>query len=437
MADDAYDATNSRAYSIPTADAPELASLGSYAVGVTNMLLTDPQRPNVFDAVAGKSPITPREITVHIWYPSKADTKHKPATYSGKLPFRPGVRPPEVPESYEFKGIAHWEADLVTDEKFPLVILSHGYGNWATFLSYLAENLASKGYIVVSIGHGDWPYTDLKSFNLSFADTMLNRARDQRFVIEAMSDMRQFGEFEFASAIDETSIGLVGYSMGGFGALTTVGAGYDPESPSLAQIPPELMKGILAGDEFVEPHPNLKAVVAIAPWGGAPANRAWTEQSLARIKTPMFIIAGDQDDVSGYDEGIKWAYENATSTDRHMLVYQNARHSVGGNPEPPIADEYFDLTDWFNEPVWRRDRIVGINQHFITAFLNLHLKGDQSAAAFLNVSPEHSNDGEWSLRPGGYVGGAYSSGEHDGKTYWKGFQRRFALGLTMKRAKAK
>lgn len=436
MADDAYDATSSRAYSIPVADAPELAVLGPCTVGVTNMLLTDPARPNIADALAGKSPIAPREITVHIWYPSKSDTKHQPATYSGRLPFRPGMRPPEVPETYKFTGIAHWEADHVAGKKFPLVILSHGYGNWATFLSYLAENIASKGYIVVSIGHSDLPYTDLESFNLSFGDTMLNRARDQRFVIDALSDMGQFGEYELAAAIDEKSIGLVGYSMGGFGALATAGAGYDPESPSLAQVPPAMMIGILEGDQFTEPHPNLKAVVAIAPWGAPPATRAWTKQSLASIKTPMFIIAGDQDDVSDYDNGIKWIFDNSTAADRHMLVFQNGRHSVGGNPEPPIADDYFDLTDWFNEPVWRRDRIVGINQHFITAFLNLHLKNDQSAKAFMDVSPEHSNDGEWPLRPGGYVGGTYSSGEHGGKAHWKGFQRRFALGLTMKRAKA-
>ncbi len=437
MAQKAYDASKSRAYSIPTADAPELAALGPYPVGVSSMLLTDPSRPDISQALAGKSPIAPREITVHIWYPSNADTKSEPAIYTGKLPFRPGARPSEVPESYEFKGIAHREAEIVPGQRFPLVILSHGYGNWATFLSYLAENLASKGYIVVSIDHGDLPYTDLQSFDLSFGDTILNRARDQRFVIDAFSDMTQFGEHKLAAAIDADAIGLLGYSMGGFGALATAGAGYDPKSPSFTQIPASMMKGILEGEQFTGPHPNLKAVVAIAPWGGAPANRAWTQGSLAQIKIPLFVIAGDQDDVSGFDDGIRWAFDNATSADRYMLVYQNGRHSVGGNPEPPIADDYFDLTDWFNEPVWRRDRVVGINQHFITAFFNLHLKANNSAATYMNVMPERSNDGEWPLRPGGYVGDTYSTGEHDGKAYWKGFQRRFALGLTMKTAEAK
>ena len=437
MAIDTFDATNERAYSIPTADAPELAALGPYTVGVTNILLTDSQRPNIAEALAGRPPIIAREITAHIWYPSISDTKYKPATYSGRLPFRPGVRPPEVPENYELKGIAHWEADIVKDKKFPLVVLSHGYGNWSTFLSYLAEYLASKGYIVASIGHGDLPYIDLPSFNLSFANTMLNRSRDQHFAIEALSNLADFGAPKIEAAINTDAIGLIGYSMGGFGALATAGAGYDSESPSLTEIPRALLNGILEGTQLTKPHPNLKAVIAIAPWGGAPANRAWTKQALAKIKTPLFVIAGDQDDVSGFDDGIRWVYDNATGADRHMLIYQNGRHSIGGNPEPPIADDYFDLTDWFNEPVWRRDRVVGINQHFITAFLNLHLKKDASAATFMNVSPERSNDGQWPIKPGGYVGGAYSGGEHDGKAYWKGFQRRFALGLTMKRASAK
>ena len=432
MADNSHDANNSRAYSIPTADAPELAALGRYPVGVSKMLLTDPSRPTISEALAGRSPTAAREIAVHIWYPSKTDTKYESATYTGKLPFRPGTRPAEVPETYEFRGMAHWEADIVTDQKFPLVILSHGYCNWATFLSYLAENLASKGYIVVSIDHNDLPYTDLRSYSLSFGDTILNRSRDQRFVIDAFSDMTRFGEHELAAAIDAEAIGLVGYSMGGFGALATAGAGYDPKSPSLSQIPAAMLSDILEGEQLIAPHPSLKAVVAIAPYGGTPANRAWTKQSLAQINVPLFFITGDQDDVSGFDDGIQWIYNNATSADRHMLVFQNGRHSIGGNPEPAIANDYFDLTDWFNEPVWRRDRVVGINQHFITAFLNQHLKADDSAAAYMNVSPERSNDGQWPLRPGGYVGGAYSPGEHDGNAHWKGFQRRFALGLTMK-----
>jgi len=63
--------------------------------------------------------------------------------------------------------------------------------------------------------------------------------------------------------------------------------------------------------------------------------------------------------------------------------------------------------------VWRKDRIGAINQHFITAFLDLYLKGDETRRNYLHVPVEKSNDGIWP------------------DTVWKGFQRRWALGLEM------
>jgi hypothetical protein len=137
----------------------------------------------------------------------------------------------------------------------------------------------------------------------------------------------------------------------------------------------------------------------------------WREQALASIKLPLFFICGDADDVSGFEDGIKWIFENSTGSDRRMLVYQNTRHNVGGNPPPEIAAEYLALQDWFNEAVWRKERIAAINQHFVTAFLDLHLKGDETKSSYLDVSPVVSRDGKWPRSRASESGPAYSDGE--------------------------
>ena len=41
----------------------------------------------------------------------------------------------------------------------------------------------------------------------------------------------------------------------------------------------------------------------------------------------------------------------------------------------------FVTREFFDEPVWRKDRITAINQHFVTAFLDLNLKGDEKPAS--------------------------------------------------------
>jgi len=45
--------------------------------------------------------------------------------------------------------------------------------------------------------------------------------------------------------------------------------------------------------------------------------------------------------------------------------------------------------DWFEDPVWRKDRINSINAHFITAFLDRHVQDDVSQEGV----PEESRGG--------------------------------------------
>jgi len=137
---------------------------------------------------------------------------------------------------------------------------------------------------------------------------------------------------------------------------------------------------------------RVKAVVAFAPWGMT--QKVWDPIGLKGLKTPTFFIAGSQDDISGYETGIKAIYEGAVNADRYLLTYQNARHNVAPNPPPPAAlapglqiDEYYR----YAEPSWDERRINNINQHFITAFLGTHLK-QKDFAKYLDLESDSNKD---------------------------------------------
>jgi hypothetical protein len=155
---------------------------------------------------------------------------------------------------------------------------------------------------------------------------------------------------------------------------------------------------------------------------------SWDAAGLAGITLPSLFIVGDQDDVSGYEGGVKRAFEGAKNSERCLLVYENARHNVGGNPAPEGIALDFTARESFEEPVWRKDRIVAINQHFATAFLDFYLKGDETRRAYLHPGAARSADAAWPLKPGQPTGAKFSDGAGG---YWKGFQRRWALGLQM------
>jgi predicted dienelactone hydrolase len=411
-------------FSVPPVDAPELAPRGPYGVGVRTVVLHNPGQPDIlnFDKATGKAPTYDRPLTVEVWYPAVIPKGTEERTvYEMPMP-----RSSEKAHETAVAGKALRDATPIAGTPFPLVIVSHGYPGSRFFLSYLTENLASKGYVVAAIDHTDSVIGQEKEFS----STLLNRASDQLFTIEALEALAVPAGNFLHGLIDASRVAIVGYSMGGYGALASAGAGYSKSSMAAQFVPGGYFDHWTAGNPEYQSRlrKEVKAVVAIAPWGNQPPNNMWDAAGLAGIHIPLLMIAGDQDDISDFSHGIAPAFEKAVNSERCMLVYENARHNVGGNPAPAEARTSFTTQEYFDEPVWRKERITAINQHFITAFLDLYLKGDESRRAYLHVAPEKSNDGVWPLKRGESVGAKFS----DGDKYWKGFQRRWAVGLEMR-----
>ncbi len=413
----------------PPGEAPELARGGAYAVGtdVQNIVLPPRARITLMGAVTGNLPSEPRTLKVRFWYPAKPGATGTAMRYSHDvlLPGRP-------PFNVSTQGIAIDHAAPVAGQKFPLILMSHGYGGWSEYMSNLGEALATKGYIVASINHDDMPFDSTRTFLVSFGNVLIDRARDQRQVLTAILQRVGAEKGSYAATIDVDHIGLLGYSMGGYGALATAGAQYDATSKTISQLPKAAQAELLATEPGISS--RIKALVTLAPWGGQPDNRVWTADALARIKVPVLMIDGDQDDVVNFKQGVTWIFDSLTGTDRRLLVFREARHNIAGNPVPITTKTDFQTLEFFTEPVWRTERMNMINQHFISAFFDLTLKGDQSKAAYLDVPTLNAGDGDWPSPLGEQLGGKMAGA--DQPKYWRGFQRRWALGLEMRRAGA-
>ena len=420
-------------FSVPPADGPELARRGEFHVGVRTIQISHPNQPDIlhFDKQTGKAPLYDRPLTLEVWYPAIIPPdQNERTTYTSAVPGPTSSSDPSMPATFEISGKALRDAAPLTSSRFPLVIVSHGYPGSRTFLMYLTENLASKGYVVVAIDHTDSVFGNV----LPFPSTLLNRSSDQLFTIQAIRDLSAKSNNFLHQIVDTDNVAVVGYSMGGYGALLTAGAGLSRRSSLLTFVPGGYLDDWTASSpkyQGIDRH-AIKAIVAIAPWGEQPPYSAWDAEGLAAIKVPSFFIAGDKDDVADYANGIKPAFEKAISSQRYLLLYANARHNTGGNPPPPGLALNYSLLESFDEPVWRKDRINSINQHFITAFLDLYLKGNEARRAYLHLPISNSNDGVWKIAEGAPGNGAFSTGKDaEGHPFWTGFQRRWALGLEL------
>ena len=396
-------------------DAPALAAHGSYDVGRLTVDLVNEDQIDILKIEAGQEPPRyDRPLKVEVFYPSEphgAPTAMKVFLRDGKT-------------QVDILGLSSDSATpLKSQAPYPLVLISHGYPGNRFLMSHLAENLASKGFVTASIDHTDSTYND----QAAFGSTLLNRPLDQIFVLNEMERLSKDTTSPLNGLIATDRTGLIGYSMGGYGAIIAAGGGVTEKSVGYSWGVPE---GLLARHQAAASShealldDRLKAIVAIGPWGRE--RDFWDSKGLAGVRVPTLFVAGSEDDISGYENGIRKIWEEATGTDRYLLTFDSANHNAAA-PMPAPAESYrmseslgWPPFDHYADAVWDTVRMNNILQHFTTAFMNLHLKEMNDQASYLELVPVAEN-GVYAVETNGTP-----KPEH---TYWKGFADRTAKGL--------
>lgn len=399
-------------------DAPELAAYGGHKVGIKTLNLVHSKQIDMLQLDGEKSkpatlPTYERPLTVEVWYPASE-------TASGETTLSAYIRDGETQVS--FKGRAMRDAEpRKADTAFPLVLISHGYPGNRFLLAHLAENIASKGYVVASIDHTDSTYRT----QAAFASTLVNRPIDQQFVLDEVASLSTDDASFLYKLVNANNTALIGYSMGGYGALITAGASVTEMAVNSPQSAPF---GTLKRHQSGYHAPldsRLKTVIAFAPWG---MNYGmFSRETLSTVGVPMLLVAGSQDDVSGYENGVRAIWQGMSNTERALLTFDNANHNAGAVMPAPEESFYFNEALGFNvsehyiDAVWDNVRMNNIAQHFVTAWLGKYLKGDKRMQAYLTLVP-NANDGVWAMDDEGNAKEKHS--------YWKGFKKRTAKGLS-------
>lgn len=401
-------------------DAPELSAYGPLKVGVRRLDLVNPGQVDILAidpaaAAPADLPRSDRPLTVEVWYPAATGA-------TGSTELRAFLRDGKT--EVTLIGQAMRDAALEpTSAPYPLVIVSHGYPGNRFLLSHLAENLASKGYVVAAIDHTDSTYND----RAAFGSTLVNRPLDQTFVLGEIERLSKDPSSFLNGFVDAANTAIIGYSMGGYGALISAGAGVTEAAVGFTWGGPHGTLGVHRSGSATHdgfPDARVKTVIAFGPWG---MNTGfWDAQTLKGVKIPVLFVAGSVDDVSGYEKGTRAIFEAATGVERALLTFENANHNAGAPMPAPReadildADLGFNLSDHYADAVWDSVRMNNISQHFVTAWLGQHLKGDAAMTPFLTLVP-NANDGVWAKNDDGT-----DKPEH---THWAGFPDRTAKGL--------
>lgn len=114
-----------------------------------------------------------------------------------------------------FTGVTAFAGATPLDGKHPLVLLSHGLGGHYRSLGWLAAGLAQQGAVVVAVNHPGSTFGDLE---MPRGMQHWTRVADLSAAMEAvMSDPA------YAPLIDPAQVSVVGFSYGGWTALSAGG----------------------------------------------------------------------------------------------------------------------------------------------------------------------------------------------------------------------
>lgn len=328
---------------------------GPHAVGRDTLHLVDADRPDPWVPSAG-----PRQLMISMYYPALRGTGGPRAPYmtteEARMLLQARVPDATVPPEV-LSGVRTWarsEARPVRG-RFPLVVLSPGFSLPRATLTGLAEDLASRGYVVALVDHPHentgTSLPDGQTLPCALCDVVTDeilptvaksRAEDVSFVLDRLTGRHP--AWRHARVIDRKRIGMAGHSLGGNAAATTmatdarVRAGVNMDGSFFAQVP----------DSGLDGRPFLMFGAQDSPLAGT-WDTAWE------------LLDG-------------W---------KRWLTVTGADH--GSFTDAPLLGELVGIPDAAPLPV---ERSAGLTRAYVAGFFDLHLKG-RAQPLFDGPSPSH------------------------------------------------
>ncbi|MFN8542976.1 MAG: hypothetical protein U0807_02000 [Candidatus Binatia bacterium] len=222
---------------------------GPYPVGVRTIDLVDASRL----AVGGSGP---RPVRLEIWYPST------PGAVTGVPRDVVQVLGVNVSRTTSFRDVDRAPGRL------PVVLFSHGSGGIRFQSVFLAQHLASHGFLVASPDHHGNTFVDALR-GVVDAQAAVNRPLDMHFVLDHLLAFDgEPGNF-LAGAVDGDRVGMAGHSFGGYTAFALAG-------------------GAFGLGTFTDP--RVKAILPQAPFSGP-----FDDAFFAGITIPTLVLGGSLD----------------------------------------------------------------------------------------------------------------------------------------------
>ncbi|ROQ26434.1 platelet-activating factor acetylhydrolase isoform II [Streptomyces sp. PanSC19] len=334
---------------VQAAQAEQAATLpaptGPYAVGSAVLPLVDRSRTDPWVPTADG-----RALMVTLHYPATRPGGGRPAPYATGEEARllaeqlgPGVSGDVLARTRTHSRTGVGPAP----GRHPLVLLSPGFSVSRWTLTHLAEDLASRGYVVASVDHA------YESYGISLpggrtltcvACTALEggvhgsvvtstRAADVRYVLDRLTGPKPVRRY--ADMIDPRRVGMAGHSIGGASAASAMVAD------------PRIDAGINMDGAF------------------------WEDLPAEGLRGRPFLMLGTHDGMhlpGGQDASWDRTWTALDGWKRWITVAGSEHFTFS---DGPVIQRHFGLP----QPELPADRAVAVTRTYVAAFFDQHLRG--------------------------------------------------------------
>ncbi|MFC7795103.1 alpha/beta hydrolase family protein [Streptomyces cinereoruber] len=322
------------------------APTGPHAVGSTVLPLVDRSRTDPWVPTADG-----RALMVTLHYPAARSGGGSPAPYATQEEAR--LLAEQLGPGVSGDVLARTRTHSRTDVRpapghRPLVLLSPGFSVSRWTLTSLAEDLASRGYVVASVDHAYESYgislpggrtltcvacTALDEGGAHESVVTTTRAADMRYVLDRLVGPRSV--WRYADVIDARRIGMAGHSIGGASAATA-----------------------MVADRRIDAGINMDG----AFWEDLPAEG---------LRGRPFMMLGTHDEMhlpGGIDTSWDRTWSALDGWKRWITLAGSDHFSFS---DGPVISRHFGLP----EPGLPADRAVALTRTYVSAFFDRHLRG--------------------------------------------------------------
>lgn len=190
---------------------------------------------------------------------------------------------------------------------FPLVVYSHGFMSTWEGGAYLAQHLASLGYVVVSV---NYPLTTFAAPGGPDPMDVVNQPADISFIIDSLFQRSTTAGDALQGMVDEARIGVMGISLGG---MTTA---------------------------LVTFHPEMRDSRIGAALSIAGPTAIFKEQFFSYAQVPFMMLAGDIDAMVPYSSNAAPVIDKIPGSE--LVTLASGSHTGFSGPAAPLR--------WLNNP---------------------------------------------------------------------------------------